>query len=217
MPRPLSVLLLLFAATLPSLRADDGTVRLTVKDSKGAAVPDAVLTLVPLDQPAAPLAAPLPAVEIVQEDQEYIPYVTVLRAGTQVDFPNRDTIQHHLYSVSKPKRFEKPLYASGARESVVFDQPGVVTLGCNIHDWMIAYVVVVDTPHFTKTDAAGAGVIAGLPAGRYRAELWHPRLGKSVTQELTLAAGADLPLTQTLTLRPDRRIRRAPDGKAGGY
>jgi hypothetical protein len=152
---------------------------------------------------------------VAQEDQEYVPYVTAVRTGTQVDFPNKDKIQHHLYSVSKPKRFEKPLYASGAHESVVFDRPGVITLGCNIHDWMIAYVVVLDTPYFAKSDRDGQATMNGLEPGRYRLEIWHPRLGKSVEQEVLVPAPA--PLSVTLALKPDRRIRRAPDGKTGGY
>jgi plastocyanin len=137
----------LFALLLAplALAAEPGLL-LTVQDGKGAPVADAVVSLHALDHPAAALPPPDAPVEIVQRDQEYIPYVTVVRVGTRVDFPNQDDIQHHIYSVSKAKRFEKPLYAPGARETVLFDQPGVVTIGCNIHDWMVAYLVVLPTP-----------------------------------------------------------------------
>jgi len=186
----------------------------TVTDAKGEAVPEAVIALYSLDTPA-PVPPPGAPVEIVQKEQEYSPYVTVVTVGTAVVFPNRDTIQHHIYSLSKAKRFEKPLYAPGAHESIVFDQPGIVTLGCNIHDWMIAYVVILPTPYFWRTDSRGSTHIAA-PPGRYRVEIWHPRLAKNESRELTLAEGTT-PLEWSLKLKPDRRIRRSPEGKASGY
>lgn len=211
MPRPAAVLLFCALAARALAAAE---VSVAVRDAKGNAVPDAVVALYALDGPA---AVPLPTapVEIVQKDQEFAPYVTVVRVGTEVVFPNRDDIQHHIYSLSKAKRFEKPLYAPGARESVLFDQPGIVTLGCNIHDWMVAYLVVLPTPHFARTDASGAARLAA-PAGRYRIEVWHPRLSAADARETTLADGM-APLEFMLKLKPDRRIRRTPEGKASGY
>ncbi len=204
------VLLLAAALALPATAA---TVEVAVRDAKGEGVPDAVVSLLSLDGAAAP--APDGPVEIAQQDQEFVPYVTVVPVGAEVVFPNRDDIQHHIYSLSRPKRFEKPLYAPGAHETVVFDQPGVVTLGCNIHDWMVAYVVVVPTPHFAKTGADGAARLT-VPPGRYRLEVWHPRLAAPERREI--AAGADGgPHRFDLKLRPDRRIRRTPEGKAAGY
>jgi plastocyanin len=209
--------LLSFLACLGALQlATAAELSVTVKDAKGEAVPDAVISLYALDPAAAPTPVPsAAAVEVVQRDQEYSPFVTVIRVGTEVIFPNQDDIQHHIYSLSKAKRFEKPLYAPGAHESVVFDQPGIVTLGCNIHDWMVAYIIVLPTPLFAKTDARGEARLTA-PAGRYRIELWHPRLAAPDTREATLAAGT-APLSYTLKLKPDRRIRRAPENKPGGY
>lgn len=193
----------------------DTDVRAVIRDAKGELVPDAVISLYALDKQTTPTAAPGEPVEIVQKDQEYMPYVTVVRAGTEVVFPNKDSIQHHIYSLSKAKRFEKPLYAPGSHESVLFDQPGIVTLGCNIHDWMVAYVVVLPTPYFAKTDAAGVAQLK-LPAGRYRIEVWHPRLPAPDVREAKIGPGA-APLDYALKLKPDRRIRRTPEGKASGY
>lgn len=217
---PRSAAALAFAAVLLATRllatapAADTDVRALVKDAKGEAVPDAVIALYALDPTELPPPASEP-VEIVQKDQEYMPYVTVVRVGTQVVFPNLDTIQHHIYSLSKAKRFEKPLYAPGAREAVLFDQPGIVTLGCNIHDWMVAYVVVLPTPYFARTDAAGTARLA-VPAGRYRIEVWHPRLAATDVREAKIGPGA-APLDYALKLKPDRRIRRTPEGKVSGY
>lgn len=199
------------AAAAPTADTD---VRAVVKDAKGQAVPDAVISLYVLDDAELPPPSEQP-VEIVQKDQEYMPYVTVVRAGTQVFFPNQDTIQHHIYSLSKAKRFEKPLYAPGSREAVLFDQPGIVTLGCNIHDWMVAYVVALPTPYFAKTDASGTAQVS-VPAGRYRVEVWHPRLSAPEAREVKIGPGA-APLDAVLKLKPDRRIRRSTEGKVGGY
>ena len=185
------------------------------KDAKGEPVADAVVSLIPLDAPAPPVAATA-QVEIAQQGQEFIPYVTVVQAGTRVVFPNRDTVQHHVYSLSKPKKFELPLYNPGEKESIVFEVAGLVTIGCNIHDWMISQLVVVPTPWFGKTDPQGA-VTVTAPAGRYRLEVWHPRLATPVTKEVTLADGAPGKEAFTLTLKPDRRVRRSAPGKSGGY
>ena len=186
-----------------------------VKTAKGEAVADAAVSLVPLDAavPAPPAGA---AAEIAQQGQEYTVYVTVVQTGTKVVFPNKDNVQHHVYSLSKAKKFELPLYNPGSAANILFDVSGVVALGCNIHDWMLAYVVVVPTPYFAKTDGTGAAHVTA-PAGRYRLELWHPRLATALTQEIALAEGATLPREFTLTLKPDRRIRRGPDAKSGIY
>lgn len=212
--RLLPPLLALAALALPAAAAPSLTVQL--RGTKGEAVADAVASLTPLDAPIPPPSVQPPPVEVAQEDQEYQPYVTAIRVGTTVEFPNKDKVQHHLYSLSKPKRFEKPLYGSGSKEAVVFDQPGIVTLGCNIHDWMLAYIVVLDTPWFAKSGKEGACTLGGMPPGRYRLQVWHPRLAAAMEREVTVNDG---PATEAieLKLKPDRRVRRAPDGRSGGY
>lgn len=205
---------LLVLSVAPRVAAASATLTATVKDSKGAPVTDAVVSLIPLDSPAPPPAGS--AGEIAQQTQEFLPYVTVVQAGTKVIFPNRDTVQHHVYSLSKPKKFELPLYNPGQKESLVFETTGLVTLGCNIHDWMIAYLLVVPTPYFAKTDEQGRAT-ATAPAGRYRLEVWHPRLSAALAQEVGLPDGEALARDFSLTLKPDRRIRRGGATKTGGY
>ncbi len=205
----LAVLAALLSTSLLSLPGAGVSVEL--RDPAGQPIADAVLSLVALDAPA-PAATTNPTVEIAQLGEEYRPYVTAVRTGTSVDFPNKDPIQHHIYTVSRAKPFEKPLYDSGASESIVFDQPGIVTLGCNIHDWMVAYVVVLDTPWFSVSDATGTASVADLPPGRYTLEIWHPRLTRSISREVEITPDADLKETFQFKLKPDRRIRRAPSG-----
>lgn len=201
-------------AVLPSLRAAE--LRLAFKDTKGNPVADVVASLQP-EEGAAPRPAPLTGVTLSQQGQEFIPFVTVVTTGTAVTFPNRDTVQHHVYSLSRAKKFELPLYSPGKAETIVFDQPGVVTLGCNIHDWMLAYLLVLDTPWYAKSDAQGSAALSA-PAGQYRLEIWHPRLKEAPTSRpVVLTEGSAATQTETLALKPDRRVRRAPDAKAGGY
>jgi len=210
-----STLLGCLLACAPTI-ALSGTVEFRLADTKGRPVADAVVSLVPLDAPAhvAPPAVPL---EIMQQGQEFRPYVTALVVGTAVSFPNRDTVQHHVYSLSQPKMFELPLYAGESKQAIVFDRPGVVALGCNIHDWMAAYIVVLETPWFARTGANGTATITAVPAGRYRAEVWHPRLAKGETRPVAVAAEASVPFSFTLALKPDRRVHRAPGAGSGGY
>lgn len=189
-----------------------------ITENKGPApVADAVVSLVSLEAPMK-TTPPAEPIELSQSGQEFSAYVTPIVVGTTVAFPNADKVSHQVYSLSKPtKVFTLPLYKPGHSSSVVFDRPGVVVVGCNIHDWMLAYVVVLETPWFAKTGADGSAVIAGVAPGRYRAEVWHPRLGKSETRELAIAAGVASVQAFTLTLKPDRRIRRTPEAAGGGY
>lgn len=205
---------LLLLLALAAAHATAGELSVMVKGARGGPVADAVVSLVPLDGAAPPATGA--AASIGQQNQEFSAYVTVVQAGSRVVFPNQDTVQHHVYSLSKAKKFELPLYNPGQNESFVFDVPGLVTLGCNIHDWMLAYLVVVPTPWFAKTDAAGQATVAA-PAGRYRLELWHPRLAALVTQEITLGAADAAQRDFTLTLKADKRIRRGGATKSGGY
>jgi plastocyanin len=204
----------LLAAGVLSARAA-GTVRIVAQDSAMAPVADAVASVHPLDA-TAPLRPPAEPVEIVQQNQEFSPYVTPVVVGTRVVFPNRDSVQHHVYSVSPAKRFEIPLYIGESTAAIVFDHEGIVTLGCNIHDWMVAYIVVLSTPYFAKTGADGTAEISGLPAGRYRLEVWHPR-AVTVERDITVAEAGDSTQVVSVILKSNHRIRRAPDAAGAEY
>jgi plastocyanin len=195
-----------------------GTVRVVTRDTGGKPVADAVAYLMDMDadSPAPPVRPPAEPVTITQKDQEFSPYVTPIVVGTKVVFPNLDNVQHHVYSVSPAKRFEIPLYIGDSKETIVFDRPGIVTLGCNIHDWMVAYVVVLSTPYYGKTGLDGTAEVSGIPPGHYRLDVWHPRAG-TVSRDLEVAASTDTTQVISVVLRPDHRIRRAPDAGGAGY
>lgn len=169
-PLPLSRTLcfsLLACASLAA-RAD---VSIQVADSAGLPAADAVVTI---EGNVALQKAPV-QVEIEQRNKTFIPLVTVIQTGTAISFPNNDTVRHHAYSISPPKPFDIKLYSGKPEKPILFDKPGTVVVGCNIHDQMIAYIQIVDTPFFAKTDAKGQAHIAGLPAGKYSVKIWHYR------------------------------------------
>lgn len=141
-----------------------------VRDQNGAPVTDAVVYAAPIDG-RLPHTRPASA-SIMQKNKMFMPVVTVVQKQASVNFPNRDDIAHDVYSISDPKRFELKLYRGAARP-IVFDKPGLVTIGCNIHDTMIAYVLVVDTPYFAKTDPHGNATLPDMPRGRYRVRVWQ--------------------------------------------
>jgi plastocyanin len=162
-----------------------GMVTVNVTTSSGAAAADAVIVLDPLD--ATPPMHRETAI-IDQINKRFAPRVSVVRTGTTITFPNSDRIRHQVYSFSPAKTFSLKLYAGSPNTPVIFDHPGLVVLGCNIHDSMLAFVAVVDSPYFAKTTDAGT-VSLSLPAGRYRLLAWHPNAVAAVPpREITVAA-----------------------------
>ncbi len=162
----------LLAALAPAAAA--ATLEVEVFDRDGKPLPEAVVFL---ESAAARSASrPLPGVEIEQAAKRFTQAVTVVTVGTAVNFPNRDTVRHHVYSFSPAKSFELKLYIGTPASPVVFDKPGIAVLGCNIHDAMAAWVVIVETPHHGLTAASGRMRLADVPPGGYRLRSWHPAL-----------------------------------------
>lgn len=179
-----------------------------VADAGGAPVRDAVVYLLPAGGAKPPPAPPHAVIE--QLDRDFIPFVTAIRAGTAVAFPNRDQVMHHVYSFSSAKTFQIKLYEGDPPKPIVFDKPGVVALGCNIHDWMQAYVVVVETPYFAVSDAQGNVRIADLPGGAYEARAWHPYAADEWRQAREVAASGETRVSITLPTRAPVRKPKPP-------
>jgi plastocyanin len=185
-----------------------------VKDARGQPVGEAVVIAVP--EGGAPRGRPK-LEQVEQVNQEFVPKVKAVVVGSPVSFPNHDDVRHHVYSFSPAKRFDLPLYVGTPAKPVVFDTPGVVTIGCNIHDWMVGYIYVSESPYFATTGADGAATLSGLPAGRYSVRVWHPQLAaaeESTRRALDLQANQSL--DWQLALKPEVRIRRSPSGTRGG-
>ena len=204
----------MLAASLACV-AHAATLDVTVRDAAGHPVADAAVYATPASGATEVKGAR--SVEIEQADREFVPYVSVIQTGTSVAFPNRDPILHHVYSFSPAKTFEIKLYTGKAPTEYVFDKPGVVTLGCNIHDWMIAYIVVVSTPHFTRTDAAGAARLRDLPAGAFELRAWHPQQkAAAAPQAVALEAASSARAAVTLDVAP-RKAKYKPPLERGRY
>lgn len=148
-----------------------GRLAVTVRDGSGAGRSNVVVYALPEGGKVA--SRPRPG-SIDQIDKEFVPQIVVVQTGAPVSFPNKDNIRHHVYSFSPAKPFELKLYSGVPSKPVVFDKPGPVTLGCNIHDNMLGFVYVVDTPWFGKTEEGGSVTLDALPAGRYTVHAWHP-------------------------------------------
>ena len=184
--------------------AHAANVNVVVSDAAGNPLADAVVMIEPVGAhlPVRPMAN----AQIAQHDLQFSPAVSVVTVGTPVLFPNQDTVRHHVYSYSAAKTFQIKLYAGVPHTPVVFDKPGVAVLGCNIHDSMIAWVVVTDTPLFARSAAGGQARVADVPAGNYQLHVWHSSLGESVPPQL-------VPLTVGAA-DVDQRVKLGPNGLA---
>lgn len=182
-----------------------------VSDGNGAPLADVVVTAMPVSGGAPPPGGGKPvAVTLDQQGREFVPHVLPVRVGTPVLFPNSDDTQHHVYSFSPAKRFEIKLYSGTPSAPVVFDQPGVAALGCNIHDWMLGYVFVTEAPHLTKTDTAGHWAL-DVPEGEYRLSLWHPDAAvPAALPGATLHAPAGHSLRHAINLKARRQTGKPP-------
>jgi plastocyanin len=159
-------------ALLISPSALSAQLELRVVDDKGNPLKDVVAALVPaqkVDYAAAPTAI------MDQRQNMFVPGVLAIRVNTQVRFPNGDDVRHHVYSFSPAKKFELRLYHGMTAEPVLFDKPGTVVLGCNIHDSMVAYIYVVETDYFAISDVQGK-ISVNAPAGKYQLQIYHPQM-----------------------------------------
>lgn len=180
---------------LASVLAAAAEIDVTVKDVSGKTVSDAVVWAIPANG-----TVPPPKTEAVmdQKNRMFIPHVLAIQTGTAVRFPNSDNVRHQVYSFSAPKRFQLPLYEGSPAEPVVFDKPGIVALGCNIHDRMSAFIVVVDTPWFGVT-SDGRTTLKDLASGRYAIRVWTQTLrGEPPAQSIEIQREERRELTITV-------------------
>jgi plastocyanin len=182
--------------------AHDLAVSVTARDGKPIA--DAVVMVRPLaGVPAAPIKFSW-TYQVAQRDLKFSPYVLIVPVGAEVSFPNFDAVKHTVYSYSEAKTFRLKLYGRDMTRVVRMDKPGVVPLGCDIHDTMLSYIRVVDTPYAAKTLASGAAIVRDLPPGPATVTVWHPDSraanGESVRRIVVPANG-----TASLALQMDVR------------
>ena len=179
------------------------TLQVTVKDDTGAQLPDTVIYAVPTQ--GNKMELPKPPTSIEQKNKTFRPFVSAVPVGTTAYFPNRDGIGHHVYSFSATKPFMLPLSDAEQSSPVTFDKPGVVTIGCNIHDWMVAYVYVLETPYYAISNAQGNAVIEQLPPGQYHIHAWHPGIKnkKEAEQSVDINTEQTTALEISIEIKPE--------------
>jgi hypothetical protein len=190
------------------LRAVAGDVVVDVRTPQGKPVPNAVVTV------TAPHSGPIRFAwpyRMAQHNMQFDPFVLIVPVGADVAFPNLDTVRHHVYSFSAAKTFELKLFGRDETRVVHFDKAGVVDLGCNIHDNMLAYIVVVDTPYAAQTNALGEAVVRGVPAGTRGVRVWHPYLrapGNAISISLAVRADGEARQAVVADLRAPPDMQR---------
>jgi plastocyanin len=147
------------------------------------------------------------AANMVHKGKTFIPHILPVVVGTRVSFPNRDPFFHNAFSNYDGQIFDIGLHGPGTTKDLVFRRPGVVRVFCNIHPTMSAVILVLDTPYFAVSDAAGNFTIANVPAGEYRQRVFHERV-----------AAADLKALEHLVTTSDENTALPPLSlSAAGY
>lgn len=192
MKQPISVAFVSACLIATCATAADLSVDLRTMD--GRPVRDGVLTVYPQSGAWAPATPRISGPFVMkQEGIQFHPFVLIAPVGATVVFPNFDKVRHHVYSFSAAKRFELKLFGHEDTRTVVFDKAGIVALGCNIHDKMLAYIDVVDTPFAAKSDDKGHVELKGVPDVAVVVKVWHPLLkaaSQTVARPLTLKGAA---------------------------
>ncbi len=185
--------------TVLNVKSYAGELSVDVLDTVGTPIENAVVYAEPESKVSTVKATAI----IDQRGKQFNPLVSVVQTGTDISFPNLDSVRHHVYSFSPAKTFELKLYSGVPTAPVKFDKAGTVVLGCNIHDFMVAFIQVVDTPYFAKTDKTGKVVLHDLPNGNYTLKAWHYALAneKETFEKPIVVKGAEN-TTINLALKP---------------
>jgi plastocyanin len=186
-----------FAAVAIVLPLGAATIDVQVADAAGKHVENAVVYAVP----STPVPVGRKVAVMDQKDRNFVPHVLPVQTGTWVEFPNSDNIRHQVYSVSPARRFQLPLYIGKPAIPIQFNTAGVVAIGCNIHEQMSAYIVIVDTPHFATAER-GRAQLRDLGAGQYTLRVWYPGMrAEPKPQNLTVGASDEIKASFTVAGR----------------
>lgn len=181
-------LLALFLAAMPQL-VEAAQVTIDLRGRDGQPLTDAVVVL---DVPGSPRAVPTGSYVMEQRNIAFQPHILIVPVGATVSLPNRDAVRHHVYSFSKAKKFDLKLYGKDDQRSIVFDKPGVVALGCNIHDTMSGFIFVTSSRYAMRSDARGRVRFDDVLASKATISVWSPSIrapGNMLTQPFLIPAG----------------------------
>jgi len=177
-----------------SLSLSAATIDVKVADTGGAPIQDAVVYAVP----ATPIPVGHKVAQMDQKNRAFVPHVLPIQTGTWVEFPNSDNIRHQVYSLSPARRFQLPLYTGKPAYPIQFTKSGVVVLGCNIHEQMSAFIIVVDTPYFATTQS-GQASLADLNPGPYTLHVWYAGMREEPAPVSVTVGASDHPSISFVT------------------
>ena len=200
---------------LLSMWAQAADIKIQLVDKKGRGVSQAYIEL--LSTNGANRVKPTTAT-IDQVDKEFVPLVSAIPQGSTVSFPNSDNIHHQIYSFSKAKKFDLPLLGKNETKNITFEKPGIVSLGCNIHDWMLSYIYIFESEFLLQSDQNGLAAFSDIPPGEYTLRIWSPRLKSTsnvISQTVSITEGNNPTLTQELNVR--KKMRKKPRLEDGEY
>jgi len=193
-----------FLLLLTPLFCYAGNIQITVRSPDTSVIKNIVVYLTP-ETPLKNKKSVAKSLIINQKNKKFVPYIEVLQKGQKLSFHNSDDITHHIYSVSGQNRFSFKIKGNNEKESPILDHVGEVAMGCNIHDWMSGYVLVVDTPYFTKTNTLGIAGFNNIPSGKYRLTIWHPQLALNnnrIEQTINIAEQSQWTINLPIALLP---------------
>jgi len=206
------VITLFMYCSFPAFISANSTLTIQVNDQSNSPLEHVVISIFPQKSEYSS-KAPLHKMEMIdQVDKEFIAHVLPIQVGTAIQFPNNDQIRHHVYSFSTAKTFEIPLYKGMPASPIVFDKTGLVSIGCNIHDWMSAYIYVVATDIFSLTNTQGLAVFS-LPKGEYSIHYWHQDIDKkknSAAQVISIKENSKQTISISLETQKSWSFRRSP-------
>ncbi len=194
---------LFFFACLLTPTVADASIAVLVLDRNGKPIPD-VAVYAKSARTGLTSAGAVSVAVMDQVDKRFVPHLLVVQVGTLVEFPNSDPMAHHVYSFSRPNQFNLPLYKGEIQPSVRFTQEGIVTLGCNIHDNMLGYILIVDTPLYAKTDADGRAVLETGLTDELEVRIWSPRIRDTIDSLVEIVASEG---DQQLTYHVVKKLR----------
>ena len=153
-----------------------------------------------LDNPPASATTPAPApkVEMDQNGCVFIPRVVVVPAGGTVDFLNSDRLLHNIHATPKLNVSFNRTQPKSRTIPVTFAKPEIVRINCDLHSWMVGWVVVSAHPYYAMTGADGQFSFDNLPPGKYDLHVWHERLG---TVQATATVGGQQPARVTVEMK----------------
>ncbi len=203
----------LLLLTLLNLSTSDiraGEITVIVKDTNHDPVANIAVWVTPKQLSGKTLKNP---VTISQKNKAFIPYFSIVQAQQPIVFSNNDDISHHVFSASREKSFSFRLKKGESNRNIAFSNNVAISMGCNVHDWMSAHLLVVDTPYYGHSNEEGRVTLSIEELGEASLEIWHPQINDAVE---TLKRSITIEQqSATITFQLTKPLDQIPEQKSG--